>query len=202
MTQRPSQTDIVQITDFVVFGDTSQLASSGFATRIVNGNATLDDTYKHQILLVNTLAANIDLGLPEAALSQGYFVTIYKTLADYAININPDGSDTINGLSQLQLKKRYSAVSLFCNGVNWKIFRNFLTKETFLNGTLSSGATWTINIDPDDSKSMVLEVLKNVGGYHQKAIEGVDIVTRFYNDTIEIDNQTGGVLNLIVTRIC
>ncbi len=74
-------------------------------------------------ILCSAASADYAVALTAAAtLGDGFTVTIKKSDATkFMITINPNGSETIDGLPDLKLRQEHASVTLICDGSNWHI---------------------------------------------------------------------------------
>ncbi len=74
-------------------------------------------------ILCSAASADYAVALTAAAtLGDGFTVTLKKSDATkFMITINPNGSETIDGLPDLKLRNEHSEVTLICDGSNWHI---------------------------------------------------------------------------------
>lgn len=83
-----------------------------------NHTATSDD----YVIFVDCSGANRDVDLPAASTVDKHEYFIKKTDSGaYAVKVNPNGSDTIEGQVWVQLSEQYQDVCLFSDGSNWII---------------------------------------------------------------------------------
>ena len=103
--------------DAEVYG-TVYVGPNGFSTKIpvtVTTATTLDDT--HRVVVVSP-AADITVTLPAVATSAGYEYYI-KNTTDYAVTIDGNASDTIDGQSDWVIHK--ACLHICCDGSAWWI---------------------------------------------------------------------------------
>ncbi len=74
-------------------------------------------------ILCSAASADYAVALTAAAtLGDGFTVTIKKSDATkFMITINPNGSETIDGLPDLKLRQEHASVTLICDGSNWHV---------------------------------------------------------------------------------
>ncbi len=74
-------------------------------------------------VLCSAASADYEVALTAAAtLGDGFTVTIKKSDATrFMITINPNSTETIDGLPDLKLRNEHSEVTLICDGSNWHI---------------------------------------------------------------------------------
>lgn len=72
---------------------------------------------------------------PAATLKNGWFLYVKKTDASNIVTIEPDGSETIDGLSSAALDTQQDVVAIVCDGINFHIIALQSTKPfiTFEN---------------------------------------------------------------------
>ena len=77
----------------------------------------------NKTILCSAASADYELALTAAAtLGDGFQVTITKQdSTPYMITLNPNGSESIDGLPTLKLRNEHSSVSLICDGSNFHI---------------------------------------------------------------------------------
>jgi hypothetical protein len=106
------------------------IANSGTATGF-GGAATSAKTAAYTVIaaddgktiLCSAASADYEVALTAAGtLGDGFSVTLKKSDATkFMITINPNGSETIDGLPDLKLRNEHSEVTLVCDGSNWHI---------------------------------------------------------------------------------
>jgi hypothetical protein len=106
------------------------IANNGTATGF-GGSATSAKTAAYTVIaaddgktiLCSAASADYEVALTAAGtLGDGFSVTLKKSDATkFMITINPNGSETIDGLPDLKLRNEHSEVTLICDGSNWHI---------------------------------------------------------------------------------
>jgi hypothetical protein len=100
-------------------------------TTTVNYTATLQDEY------INC-NGTLTLSLPAASTAYGVVYKIKNIHASLIATIDPNSSETINGLTTLNLNPNQS-VEIYCNGTSWQTVNKSLRK-----GSLSKAVDYTI----------------------------------------------------------
>ena len=87
---------------------------------IVTAATTYAATSNNDVILCDATAGAFSVSLPAVATSIGMVVTIKKIDASAnAITIDPNASETIDGVTTKQLTAQWNALTVACNGVAW-----------------------------------------------------------------------------------
>lgn len=115
------------------------------------GNATLTDA--ERVVLADATSAAFTLTLPTAAVSAPYAIFYIKkidTALANIVTIDPNGSETIDGMLTITLANRGETVMLQSDGTNWRVLSRraydvsgYRTKGSTLNQWYSSPNTGT-----------------------------------------------------------
>ena len=94
----------------------------GASTRTVStktGNYTILAT--DSIIYIDASSANVVITLPAPASNTGKTFTVKRIDSSTAFvgSIKQNGSETIDGLSEIYLNRQYEFYNLFCDGTNW-----------------------------------------------------------------------------------
>ena len=105
--------------ELVVDGANVEGAATSAKTAAYTGGAGDDAS----TILCSAASADYAVALTAAAtLGDGFTVTIKKSDATkFMITINPNGSETIDGLPDLKLRQEHASVTLICDGSNWHV---------------------------------------------------------------------------------
>lgn len=106
-----------------VVGDVITIGTGGGSSLTVN--STADANYApattNQVILC-TSSADQNINLPSASTNSGLLYHVKKMGATGIIYINPDGTDTIDGVSQKSTSIQYQNITIICNGSDgWAI---------------------------------------------------------------------------------
>jgi hypothetical protein len=106
-------------------------------------------TYTATILDDNILcapAADMIINLPASSGNTGKVYTIQKTNSNaFTVTIDPNGSETINGASNLILSAQYQSVTIYCDGANWYT-TPYSTERRGVSTASGNGSTTTFNV--------------------------------------------------------
>lgn len=106
-------------TDAVVcIGDFLNLATTTVVTHSAAGTYAHAETNGQIVILVDTTAGNITIGLPPAANNTAIF-HIKKTIAANNLTIDGNGAETIDGSATKVLAAQYASASLVSDGTKW-----------------------------------------------------------------------------------
>jgi hypothetical protein len=113
-------------TNFQMTSQVAAAASSGApaaATSAKTAAYTVIAGDAGSTILCSAASADYAVALTAAAtLGDGFTVTIKKSDATkFMITINPDGTETIDGLLDLKLRNEHSEATLICDGSNWHL---------------------------------------------------------------------------------
>lgn len=89
------------------------------------------------------------LGLYAASGNAGRTIKIIKTSSDTNfLTIDPNGSETINGLTTIGLYDQYEWVELLCDGSNWLIINRYIPQieKSYTPGTNGFGTISGVNV--------------------------------------------------------
>ncbi len=111
------------------------LGSSGafLSAKTAAYTVVIDDATK--VIPVTTTSGAITITLlPAATATNGFEIIVFKTNAGAnAVTIDGDGSETINGVTTLDLTFQYEAVTLRSDGSNWIIVGRYTPRTGTLN---------------------------------------------------------------------
>ena len=84
---------------------------------------TVLSTDENKTILCSAASADYAISLTAAGtLGDGFKVTIKKTDdTKFMITVDPNSSETIDGLTTLKLRQEHASVTLICDGSNWHI---------------------------------------------------------------------------------
>jgi hypothetical protein len=104
------------------------------AAKTANYTATATDYY----IPVDTTSGNLTVNLPAVSGLAGTTYVIYKTDSSAnTVTINPDSTETINGVSTLILKQRYQHIIVECTGSEWIALRGIRYNDDTTSDTIS-----------------------------------------------------------------
>jgi len=88
-----------------------------------DANYTITDTDGYDIInMATTLTANRTITLPTASDNDGRYITVRKSdSSNFSVILDGEGAETIDGQATIMLPKRYSYVTVFCDGSSWHI---------------------------------------------------------------------------------
>jgi len=90
------------------------------AWKVVSKTAGYTATLLDNIILVNASGGEVTIGLPTAIGSTGKPYLIKKTdSSENKVIIDPNGSETIDGVLTVSLVSQYSFIQIISNGSNW-----------------------------------------------------------------------------------
>jgi hypothetical protein len=73
-----------------------------------------------QVILCNAASGAITVNLPDAASSTDFLITVKKIdSSDYAVTIDGNAAETIDGAATRLLTLQYESLTLVCDGSNW-----------------------------------------------------------------------------------
>lgn len=76
------------------------------------------------ILLCDTGSGNINITLPQASTVPGKRLFFKKTSPNNTLNINPYGSETIDGKTDYDFQDMDYSIGIYCDGDNWRFLLN------------------------------------------------------------------------------
>lgn len=135
---------LVEEVDNIV-GDASNVF--GATVTDVASNLTVNEVYQNNIL--NCTAA-VTLSLLDVATAEEGFLFVVKNVSGGSVIIDPDGAETIDGLSTLTILDTYS-VMIICDGTKWRSY--FYTEVP----TEFSDSTFRIQDNGDATKEIAFE---------------------------------------------
>lgn len=96
-------------------------SANGPLTVAISGSLALSSAVKETILIVDASSGEINITLP-APSEKSAPITVKKVdVSEYAVNILPNDSETIDGDSSLIVDSQWSAAKLTTDGTNWYI---------------------------------------------------------------------------------
>jgi len=103
------------------------LISKAMAGTISSGSIVINPATPYMainksVILWDCTTGNKEVQLPQSSLSINFKVTIKKTdSSNNFITVTTNGTETIDGQSEIILNSQYDSVTLYCSGVNWFI---------------------------------------------------------------------------------
>ena len=91
--------------------------------RTITSDTNIDLTYESQTILIDASSNDVTANLDAAAtLGSGYTITFKRVdSTDNLVRIDPNGSETIDGITTFDINEQYESVTIKCDGSNWYV---------------------------------------------------------------------------------
>lgn len=159
----------------------------------ISSVTTLTASHRNHLVLCDASSAGFDVDLTAAStIGTDFTVTIKKTDATAnVVTIDPNSSETIDGSASYLLRSQNDAVTLVCDGTNWRV------KAAFVGGKFIRAVTST-------SDTLLFSDNKNVVTYDNSSSIAVTLPqagTAGFGAGwfVEIKNKDSGVVTITPT---
>jgi len=193
--------------------DPQHAATKAYADSLVTGPADLDvETFSsvdtldsaNDFAQCNASSAGFTLNLPTAVGITGKRYWIYKTDSTFnQVTIDPDGAETINGLSTITLNTEDEAVELLSTGTGWLLVRRDIPAR--INsytpvGTWSTNTTYTGKWERNGHNIFVRIAVETSGAPDAVTLDEISLPTGLTIDTaaLPITNTAQPIGNVVI----
>ena len=106
-----------------------------------SGNYTILDGDGFTHIYLSGAASNSTFTLPTLADNQNRIITLVNLDSTYELNIDGEGAETINGMTDIDLPEQYDYLTLLGTGSTWLIADENITSQLVLNTYAGFGST-------------------------------------------------------------